>query len=167
MTTSKPTPRKRNARKGKAAARKGKAAPAAPAPDSPEAIEAARVAAVAAAVEATPVTRPPASRSVDGGPAPLPTYAVDYARRREPKPGTYRATVIAMCLVGATMKEVRKVTGWNERQAREGVRLTHYKCGYGITEDPVTRVITLDAGTVEGAAAYAAARAAAPPPAVS
>ncbi len=112
-----------------------------------------RAAAVAAAVAATPVTRPPASRSVDGGPAPLPTYAVDPARRREPKPGTYRALIIQMLLVGATMSEVRTATGWNKRQAREGVRLLHYKCGYGITENPVTRVITVDGGPAVAPAA--------------
>ncbi len=109
--------------------------------------EAERVEAVAAAAAAAPVVAPPASRAVGGtGPRPLPTYACDPERRREPKAGTYRAQIIAMLLIGATMAEVREATGWNERQAREGVRLLHYKCGYGISEDPTTRVITIDGG---------------------
>ena len=141
------------------AARKGKKPP--PPVDPAVALEAARVAALEAAVTATPVTRPPASRSVDGGPSVLPVYAVDPARRREPKPGTYRALIIQMLLVGATMTEVRKATGWNERQAREGVRLLHYKCGYGISENPVTRVITVDGGAPVAAPAPAPV---APPP---
>jgi hypothetical protein len=103
-----------------------------------------RAAAVQAAADANPATRPPASRAVGGtGPRPLPTYAIDPDRRREPKEGTYRYQIIQMLLIGATMVEIREATGWNERQAREGVRLLHTKCGYGISEDPVSRIITI------------------------
>ena len=36
---------------------------------------------------------------------------------------------------GATFEEVQQVTGWNEKQAYEGIRLIHYYSGYGLAED--------------------------------
>jgi|GEM_PF-2530309 hypothetical protein len=35
---------------------------------------------------------------------------------------------------GATFAEVQKATGWNEKQAYEGIRLLHYYSGYGLAQ---------------------------------
>ncbi len=35
---------------------------------------------------------------------------------------------------GATFNEIMKVTGWNEKQAYEGIRLVHYYSGYGLAQ---------------------------------
>ena len=43
---------------------------------------------------------------------------------------------------GATVEEVMDLTGWNVRQAREGISLLHTYCGFGLTQDS-DGVITL------------------------
>lgn len=55
----------------------------------------------------------------------------------EHREGTNRAKAIQLLSRknGATVAEVEKATGWNTKQAREGIRILHSRLGYGIKED--------------------------------
>lgn len=56
---------------------------------------------------------------------------------------TKRATAIGLLLEGATFEAVQKATGWNRKDAYEGIRLLHYYVGYGIKTDETTGIIKL------------------------
>jgi hypothetical protein len=53
------------------------------------------------------------------------------------KPNTARGKALELLLrpEGATQTEVEAVTGWNKKQAYEGIRLIHYYSGYGLRQD--------------------------------
>lgn len=62
-----------------------------------------------------------------------------FPAEKEIKPvreGTARAKALAVLTQanGGTFEEVQKATGWNEKQAYEGIRLLHYYSGYGLKE---------------------------------
>lgn len=56
-----------------------------------------------------------------------------------------RATVVRMLSEdeGATFEEIRKATGWSEKDAYEGIRLVHYALGWGMKTNPETGKITI------------------------
>lgn len=65
-----------------------------------------------------------------------------FPAEKEIKPvreGTARAKALAILLRdgGGTFADVQAATGWNEKQAYEGIRLLHYYSGYGLKEKVV------------------------------
>jgi hypothetical protein len=50
------------------------------------------------------------------------------------RPGTRRATVIALLRRGTTIEEIAKATRWGRNDVREAIRQIHRDLGYGIEE---------------------------------
>jgi len=53
---------------------------------------------------------------------------------KDHKPNTKRAKVLEMLQQGATFEQVKEATGWNTKDAMEGIRLLHDFLGYGLKE---------------------------------
>jgi len=71
------------------------------------------------------------------------TYPLKDEGARPVREGSKRARVIEQLRDGTTVEEVMAENGWNERQAREGIRLIHTYVGYGLVQDEETGVISL------------------------
>lgn len=63
----------------------------------------------------------------------------------EPRAGSKREAVSVLLANGdgMTVEQVMEKIGWDRRTAREGIRLLHLVCGFGLTEDATTRKIRL------------------------
>lgn len=56
--------------------------------------------------------------------------------------GTARAKALSLLQrpEGASFQEVMDITGWNEKQAYEGIRIIHYYLGWGMKQDAEGRI---------------------------
>lgn len=61
---------------------------------------------------------------------------------KEAREGTARAAALALLKRegGASFAEVMEATGWNEKQAYEGIRIIHYYLGWGMKQDAEGRI---------------------------
>ena len=61
---------------------------------------------------------------------------------KEAREGTARAAALALLKrpEGASFQEVMDATGWNEKQAYEGIRIIHYYLGWGMKQDAEGRI---------------------------
>lgn len=54
---------------------------------------------------------------------------------KEPAIGSARHMTVVALEDGTTLVELMQLTGWNQRNLMDALRLIHVKLGYGITED--------------------------------
>lgn len=60
--------------------------------------------------------------------------AEDKVKPVRPESARGKALAVLQREGGGTFKDVQDATGWNEKQAYEGIRLLHYYTGYGMRE---------------------------------
>lgn len=78
-------------------------------------------------------------------PEPEKGFSFSFAPKRSIRdhmPNTKRARIIDLLRrpEGASFNEIQRATGWNRKDAYEGVRLVHYFVGYGLETDAKGRI---------------------------
>lgn len=105
--------------------------------------------AVIKAVLDEPAEEKPAKAKKEKAPKPKKPFRFNFNfapedRIKPHRAGTKgRAAAIEALKKGATFEEVKTATGWNDKQAYEGIRLLHFVLGWGMRHDLETGKIYL------------------------